>query len=620
MLNRTAWWQYGFLLMLAVFSVIYALPSLYGERQAVEVALSESTRVLPDVALRDVQSQLKSAHIAFQGATLAGRSIFVTFNNHVQQLKAHDVLQAKWHDQAHVALALRPRAPAWFARMGAHPIKLGLDLRGGVHFLLDVDVDAVVNAKVRGDLQELKLQLRDKHVRYDRIVLQAGHAMVLHLKREGEVDQVQALLSTHFRDYDAAPERQPRVVRLVLKRAAYQALVEQVIGQNITTLVHRVNELGVSEAVVQQQGMRHISVDLPGIQDVARAKALIGKTATLRFQLVDSQHELAEALAGDIPVGSRLYYDENKQPILLNERVILAGRSITNASVGADEYGRPDVQIALGGGGESLFYQTTANNIGERLAVIYVEMRPEKRMAKGKLVTVYQKHEVVLSAPVIHAALGNQFIITSGGFTQASAQQLALLLRSGAFAAPVSIVEERTVGPSLGAENIHKGMMSLVVGSLLVVVFMALYYRVFGLIANVALLLNVVLIIAVLSVLGATLTLAGMAGIVLTVGMAVDANVLIYERIREELRLGQAVQSAIKLGYDRAFITIVDSNVTTLIVALILFALGSASVKGFAVTLIVGLLASMITAIVLTRAIVNAVYGSRSCKRISIGI
>ena len=617
MLNRTPWWQYILLIVLVLASVVYAVPSFYGEDPAVEMAFTNTSGADLTAAQQRVAEQLTQQHLAYHKVMIEDHRMVVAFDDNDQQLAAYTFL-ASAYEGHQVALALRARAPAWFAEVGAHPIKLGLDLRGGVHFLLDVDVDAVVRAKMDGDVQDLKRDMRAKNIRYSTLKVMAGNRIAIALQQASDLPKVKQLLAKRHQDYQWLAD-QKKSYQLQLTQAAYQALSQRVISQNMSTLTNRVNELGVAEAVVQQQGAKHISVDLPGIQDVARAKELLGKTATLRFQLVDESHDLAAALRGDVPLGSRLYEGQNKQPILLKEQVILTGKSITNASTGIDQGGQPDVQISLGGGGESSFYQATAKNIGKRLAVIYVETKAQKHQVDGKVQVSYKQVETVISSPVINAALGNQFIIT-GRFTQQEVQQLALLLRSGSFAAPVSIIEERTVGPSLGAANIQKGMLSLVVGSLLVVVFMALYYRLFGLLADIALCLNVLFIVSILSVLEATLTLAGMAGIVLTVGMAVDANVLIYERIREELRLGRGVQMAIKLGYERALVTIVDSNVTTLIVAIILFALGSASVKGFAVTLTVGLLASMVTAIVLTRSMVNALYGGKRLDRISIGI
>ena len=616
-MNRTPLWQSILLGALILLAALYALPSFYGEYPAVEVAFSRQT--VPAQLVQQTARILQQQRVACNNISRRGQSIIVACSHAEAQLRARDVLSAYWGDRAQVALALRSRAPNWLTTLGAHPMKLGLDLRGGVHFLLDVDVNAVLSARMLGDVKSIKQDMRQAHLRYRSVAIgREGNVIELKVAKPADLVKARSLLAPKMPDYDISTT-DAKTLTLKFPLPRHDQLVQRVITQNMTTLTNRVNELGLSEAVVQQQGKRNISVDLPGIQNIARAKSLIGKTATLRFQLVDEQHSLASALEGQIPLGSQIAYDQGNQPILLQESAILTGESITGATTGTDEYGRPNVNVFLGGGGEALFYHATAKNVGKRLAVVYVETKPERVMLKGRPVTRYRKHETVISVAVIQQALSNQFTIT-GQFTNEQTQQLAMLLRSGSFAAPVSIIQEQTVGPSLGKENIQKGILSIEVGSILVVVFMMLYYRLFGLVADIALLVNIIFIVAALSLLGATLTLAGMAGIVLTVGMAVDANVLIYERIREELRAGHGAQKAIQVGYERAFVTIVDSNVTTLIVALILFALGSASVKGFAVTLTIGLIASMITAICLTRIIINTIYGGKRVKKLSIGI
>lgn len=614
MMNRTPWWQVIALGLLVVVSLVYALPSLFGERPSVEMSFhhqNATPMVLP------VKKVIRASSLSYVKVVADGHRLVVICPDDQVQLKIRDLLSERWSNEAQVALAMQPKAPAWLLALGAHPINLGLDLRGGVHFLLDVNVDAVVRARLNGVVDGVKQSLRQKHVRYTHVSADSKHGFQVVLLPKSNASYVETVLENAFPDYVVTS--QAHIVTGHLKQDAYQQIAKQVIAQNMTTLTNRVNELGLSEAVIQQQGMNHISVDLPGIQDIARAKSLIGKTATLRFQMVDEEHSLGAAVEGQVPLGSHVYYKKNGQPVLLKDPIILSGQSITGATTGTDQMGQPDVNVFLGGGGEARFYRETSKNIGKLMAVVYVEMKPQHVMKDGKPAVVYHKHESVISVATIQSALSNQFQIT-GHFSVQEANELAMLLRSGSFAAPVAIVQESTVGPSLGQANIDKGVLSLEVGSLVVVVFMLIYYGFFGLVADLALMLNVVLIVAVLSVLGATLTLAGMAGIVLTVGMAVDANVLIYERIREELRLGRDVQTAIQTGYERAFVTIVDSNVTTLIVALILFALGSASVKGFAVTLSVGLVASMVTAISFTRAIINARYGGKSVDRISIGM
>jgi preprotein translocase subunit SecD len=449
------------------------------------------------------------------------------------------------------------------------------------------------------------------------------HGISLTFANKKTAKQAQTLLTHRFHDYafHTLRYRGQWVINAIMPQAAMTKITDYTIDQAMSILRNRVNELGVSEAVVQRQGKHHISVDLPGIQDTARAKELIGKTASLRFQLADTKHDVTAALNGAVPANSRIYYDEHKRPVLLKNDIILKGSAITYA-IALFREGRAAVNIRLGGGGESLFHRITAEHIGQPLAVIYTEIKPEKKLINGKTITIHKKHERVISLATIQSALGNNFDIT-GLHNLKYAQNLALLLRSGALAAPVDIIEELTIGPSLGKANIDKGIYSLLIGSLIVIVFMALYYRLFGLVADLALLLNIVFIMAILSILGATLTLPGIAGIVLTVGMAVDANVLINERIREELRHGMSALASIQAGYDKAFSTIVDANVTTLIVAVVLFSLGSGSVKGFAITLIIGLLASMITSIFFTRAVINLIYNARhkkAPKKISIGI
>jgi preprotein translocase subunit SecD len=387
----------------------------------------------------------------------------------------------------------------------------------------------------------------------------------------------------------------------------------------MNTLRNRVNELGVSEAIVQRQGANHISVDLPGIQDTARAKEMIGKQATLKFQMVDVDRDAeSAAISGDVPLGSKLYTYEGRH-VLLKDRIILQGDSITYAAASYSQEGRPSVNVHLGGGGEGIFHRVTSENIGKPMAVVYIEPKTEQQIVDGKVVTVTHSTEKVINVATIQSALGNNFEIT-GLANEKFARDLALLLRSGALVAPVNIVQELTVGPSMGKANIHKGLISVVVGFIFVVLFMAFYYQIFGLIADMALLLNLIFIVAILSILGATLTLPGIAGMVLTVGMAVDSNVLIYERIREELRGGMSIQASIYAGYERAFTTIVDSNVTTLIVAIVMFALGTGPIKGFAVVLTIGLMTSMLTSIVFTRAVVNFLYGRKNVKKLAIGM
>jgi preprotein translocase subunit SecD len=538
------------------------------------------------------------------------------------QLKASDVLKAALGNDYVIALNLAPRTPKWLQRFGAMPMKLGLDLRGGVHFLIAVDTNNIVKTRQEGDMRNISDQLRSQMIRYANIAISSTtpNSIAIQFRDTENLNKAKDYLTSQLPDYLFTTAKENGGLQLIgtLTQPALIKMNDYALDQTISILNNRINELGVSEAAVQRQGSNQVSVDLPGIQDTARAKDLIGKTATLRFQLVDVQHDIQAATAGNVPFGSRLYQYSGQSILLLNQ-VILRGSSITYATAAVGQNGRPTVQVTLGGGGENLFQQATAANIGKPLAVVYVETVAQPQMIDGKLVTQQQQIEKVISVATIQSALGNNFEITNLDSMQ-YAQNLALLLRSGSLVAPVQFIQERTIGPSLGKANIQMGVLSVEIGTALVVLFMAFYYRLFGLVADLALVLNIIFIIAILSVLGATLTLPGIAAIVLTVGMAVDANVLINERIREELRNGASPQASIQTGYARAFSTIVDANVTTLIVALILFALGSGSVKGFAVTLIIGLLTSIVTAIFFTRGVINLIYGGRTVKSLSIGI
>lgn len=617
MLNRYPLWKYLLLVGMTVIALVYAVPNVFGDDPAVQVSVKGGVEIDQGVPAKTKQVLATYGIRYLSVDDVHDNEFLVRFFNTNDQLKARDVIKATLGKDYIVALNLAPRTPAWLTALGARPMKLGLDLRGGVNFLLKVDTDAVIKARQEGDVQNMASELREQQVRYVTVPRVAGGKIQIHLKDTDAQQKAFSLLGSAFPDYTFERGDQFSVVG-ELKPAAIDHIVNYSVEQNMNTLGNRVNELGVSEAIVQRQGRDQISVDLPGVQDTARAKDLIGKTATLRFQLVDVEHNLQSAVAGVVPLGSRLY-DYDGAPVLLRNQAILTGNSITYATAAMGRDGRPSVSIRLGGGGESLFSRMTAENIGNPLAVVYVETVSDTQMANGHPVVVSQEIERVINVATIRSALGNSFEIT-GLSDSRYAQNLALLLRSGALTAPVSIIQERTVGPSLGAANIEKGVMSVLVGSALVFLFMIAYYRMFGVVADIALLLNIVFIIAVLSVLGATLTLPGIAGIVLTVGMAVDANVLINERIREELRNGMSPQAAIHAGYDRALSSIVDANVTTLIVAIILFSLGSGAVKGLAVTLSIGIVLSMVTAIFFTRGLVNLIYGGRTVEQLSIGI
>lgn len=617
MLNRYPAWKYVLIGLMILLGVIYAVPNLYGEDPSIQISAKAGASVGPAVTTQ-VENSLETNKLSYLSMGIQSKdSLLVRFSDTDNQLKARDFIKDALGDNYIVALNLAPKTPHWLASLGANPMKLGLDLRGGVHFLLAVDVQSIVEARQQGDVRNFGNALRGADLRYTQILTVKPNGLLVSFKNPSDVAKAVDLLSTSYPDY-LFKARGSSQLLASFKAVALTKIDRYAVDQTMSILRNRINELGVSEPIVQQQGKDQVSVDLPGIQDTARAKDLLGKTATLKFQLVDDVNDPQAAVSGSVPYGSSLYYYQGR-PYLLKNQVILSGDSITDASSGFGENGRPNVNISLGGGGEELFANETADNIGKGLAVVYVETKLDRQMVNGKPVMTRTKQEKVINVATIQSALGGSFQIT-GLESVDYAQNLALLLRSGALAAPVDIISERTIGPSLGKANIEKGVLSLEIGSIAVILFMALYYGVFGLIADMALLLNIVLILAILSILGATLTLSGIAGIVLTVGMAVDANVLIYERIREELRNGNSVQASIATGYSRAFMTIVDSNVTTLIVALVLFAIGSSSVKGFAITLTIGIVASMITSIFFTRAIVNWWFGGKSMKQLPIGI
>lgn len=618
--NRYSVWKYCLILLVIFAAFVYAAPNIYGEFPSVQI-MGANGALVDNRTLELTNNALQSAGISYQDAIFQDQTLLYRFNSTDVQLKAKDVIQQSLGDSYLVALNLSPATPAWLKSIGAAPMKLGLDLRGGVHFLLQVDVDSVMQQRVEGDLRGIGQALRDERVRYSGINRTNQNSVVIQFRDEAAVDNAYSFVSRRYTEFVWEKGEQKGVFLLTgtLSPSSLQAARQDTLEQAMNTLRNRVNELGVSEAIVQQQGATRVSVDLPGIQDTAEAKNILGKTATLEFRMVDTEHDSALAASEGIAPPDTRVYNYHNQPALLKNQIILRGSSIVTASSGFGEDGRPNVQVRLNGSGESLFTKATAENIGKPMAVVYVEVKSTPKMENGKQVITYQTQRNIISIATIQSALGSNFQI-SGLNSQNEARTLALLLRAGALPAPVTIIEERQVGPSLGKQNIRMGVMSVEVGMGLVIIFMALYYGIMGIIADIALVLNLVLMVAVLSLLGATLTLPGIAGIVLTVGMAVDANVLIFERIREELRRGMGVQASIHAGYERAFVTILDANITTLIVMMILFSLGSGSIKGIAITVSIGLITSMFTAITGTRAIVNLLYGRRSINNISIGI
>ncbi|TYA01283.1 protein translocase subunit SecD [Vibrio cholerae] len=617
MLNRYPLWKYLMVMLTIAVAALYALPNIYGEDPAIQITGARGASV--DMSTLDaVTDALNKAQLSQKSIALENGSILVRFNDTDTQISARDIISEALGKDKIVALNLAPSTPDWLESIGAAPMKLGLDLRGGVHFLMEVDMDAAMEKLVSQQEEAFRSDLRDEKIRY-RAIRPLSDAVEVTLRDAEQLAQTKLLLESKHRDMTFTTSESDGRFVLVAKftEARLQEIRNYAVEQNITILRNRVNELGVAEPLVQRQGATRIVVELPGVQDTARAKEILGATATLEFREVDDKADLAAAAAGRAPAGSEIKFDRNGRPVVLKKRVILGGSSITDASSSADEYSRPQVNISLDSEGGNKMSAFSKKNIGKLMATVFAEYKDSgKRSPEGKVILT--KHEEVINQATIQSALGRNFRIT-GIDSPAEAHNLALLLRAGALIAPISIVEERTIGPSMGQQNIDMGIQACIWGMVAVMLFTVLYYRKFGMIANIALMANLVLIIGVMSMIpGATMTLPGIAGIVLTVGMAVDANVLIFERIREELREGKNPQQAIHQGYANAFSTIADANITTLITAIILFAVGTGAIKGFAVTLSIGILTSMFTAIVGTRCIVNLLYGGKRINKLSI--
>ncbi|GAB6139636.1 protein translocase subunit SecD [Methylosoma difficile] len=616
MQNHFPLWKNLLILSVFIISLIYSLPSLYGEDPSVQISSVNSQKLGQD-KVAEVEAAIKAAGVTAKAFEFKDDRILVRMNNTDDQLKIADLLRDQLGKSMTVALNLAPTTPAWLRAIGAQSMYLGLDLRGGVHFLLEVDMDAAVKQAEERYVDDVRLALRNEKIRYLGVVKDSGYIKVT---LKGPEDKA-GLLSLLDKDFHLTldvkePEEQDQVW-LKISELQEKEIRKLAVSQNMTALRNRVNELGVAEPVIQQQGESRIVVQLPGVQDTTRAKEILGTTATLEYRLVDVEHDVMKAVEGHPPVGSRLYYDKNGGPILLDKRIIVTGDQIVDASSGMDEDGRAAVFISLDGAGAAKMGKLTQANVGKPMAVVFIEYKVETKTVNGEKVRHKEKVEKVISVATIQGVFSKRFQ-TTGLDSPQEARNLSLLLRAGALAAPVDIVEERTVGPSLGQDNINKGFQSFIVGFALVVLFMAVYYKLFGMIANMALAFNVVIVVSILSMLQATLTLPGIAGIILTVGMSVDANVLIFERIKEEIRAGNAPQTAIFIGYEKAFATIIDSHVTNLVVAIVLFAFGTGSVKGFAVTLIIGILSSMFTAVTGTRMVINWIYGSRRVEKLSI--
>ena len=628
MRNHTPWWKWLIIVVVIVPGAFYALPNLFGDDPGIQMRGVRGAR-LGTAELGEVQKVLESSEVKYKSAVLDDRGIRVRFETTDVQLQARDLLESRLASGTTIALTLLPAAPDWLSQVGALPMYLGLDLRGGVHFLLEVDMQSAVRRAEDRYVADLRSTLREAKIRYQKVGRDGSGGITVVLRDPAvladAVDEIrQTLPGLVVAD---AKDSADGALRMRLSDNEVEELSQFALEQNITALRNRVDELGVAEPVIQRQGDRRIVVQLPGVQDTARAKRILGRTATLEMMMVDEEHSLDAALSGKVAPGSKIFRFRDGQPILLKKRVIYSGENIVDAAASIDtQSGGAIVSITLDAIGARVNQKITGKNIGKRMAVLYIESKStiktdvngmSMKGADGRVIRVKQRIEEVITAPVIRDQLGKRFQI-EGLDSVDEARDLSLMLRAGSLAAPVEIIEERTVGPSLGQANIDQGFQSVIIGFALVLVFMAIYYRVFGLFANVALALNLVMIVAVLSLLQATLTLPGVAGIVLTVGMAVDANVLIFERIREELRNGNTPQASIHTGYERALSTIVDANLTTLIAAIVLFNFGTGPIKGFAVTLSIGILTSMFTAIVLTRALVNFFFGGRRLKDLAI--
>ncbi|RIZ65157.1 MAG: protein translocase subunit SecD [Methylococcales bacterium] len=615
MQNHYPLWKNILILFVFGIGIIYSLPTLYGEDPSVQVSSTQSDTISQGQAGK-MEADLKAMGVALKAFEYTDGRVLARFNNTDDQLKAADSLRDSLGNNVTVALNLAPTTPQWLRVLHANAMYLGLDLRGGVHFLLEVDMDAAVKQAEDRYNDDLRLALRNEKIRYQSVAKDNGYLKIT-LNSADDKASLFTLLNKDFRTLEITEPENKSQVWLKISVKEERELKKNAVAQNMTTLRNRVNELGVAEPVIQQQGENRIVVQLPGVQDTTRAKEILGTTATLEYRLVDVEHDVQQAVAGRVPVGSRLYYERKGAPILLDRRIIVTGDQIVDASSGVDQDGRPSVNISLNGVGAAKMAKTTQVSVGKPMAVVFIEYKIDTKIVNGEKVRHKEKVEKVINVATIQGVFSKRFQ-TTGLDSPQEARNLSLLLRAGALAAPVDIVEERTVGPSLGQDNIDKGMLSFVVGFALVVLFMAVYYRLFGMIANFALAFNVVIVVAILSMLQATLTLPGIAGIILTVGMSVDANVLIFERIKEEIKNGNTPQSAIFAGYDKAFATILDSHFTNLVVAVVLFAYGTGSVKGFAVTLIIGILSSMFTAITGTRMVINWVYGNRRIEKLSI--
>ena len=612
-MNRYPVWKYAILVVALLVGVIYTLPNFFGEAPAVQVSSAKSSVKVDEGVLTRVDSALQAASLSPDVLSLEGNSVRARFNTPDEQLKAKDVIERALvtdpADPAYiVALNLVSRSPQWLTSLGANPMYLGLDLRGGVHFMLQVDMQAALTKRAESLAGDLRTMMRDKNIRHGGIS-RDGQAIEVRLRDEASMTAARNLITDQFPDLQVAEVGTGADGRLraTIKPESLRKVQEQALKQNITTLHNRINELGVAEPVIQQQGLDRIVVQLPGVQDTAKAKDILGRTATLEVRLVDESSEgrAAEMGTGNVPFGSERYLDRSGNPVIVKKQVILTGENLTDAQPGFDSQTQePTVNLVLDAKGARIFKDITRENINKRMAIILFEK------GKGEVVT----------APVIRSEIGGGRVQISGRMTTTEANDTSLLLRAGSLAAPMGVIEEYTIGPSLGADNIERGINSVVWGFIVIAIFMCVYYHLFGVFSTVALGVNVLLLMAILSMLQATLTLPGIAAMALAIGVAIDSNVLINERIREELRAGLSPQAAIHAGYDRAWATILDSNLTTLIVGLSLLAFGSGAVRGFAVVHCIGIATSMFSAVFFSRGLANLWYGrQKKLKSVSIG-
>ncbi|MBC7193203.1 protein translocase subunit SecD [Marinobacter sp.] len=619
MLNKYPLWKNLVILVALAIGFVYALPNLFPDDYAIQITGARSSTDVSERILERAVGALEAAGIEVKQSSLQGRDALIRLRSSEAQVRARPIVQNALGSDYLVALNMAASTPGWLRSLGAGPMKLGLDLRGGVHFLLEVDMETAVQQRLEAMSGQIKRELREQRIRYrGGDVIEGEPKIDLTFRSEEDRDKAFDLIRDNYNQFllEETTDGETFELILTMSEAEIQSIRDYAIEQNLTTIRNRVNELGVAEPLVQRQGGNRIIVELPGVQDTAQAKRVLGATANLEFRLEARQ----DAASGDVETFS--FRDNPNRTARLQRDVIATGDNVANAQQAFDQNGQPQVNITMDSVGGDLMSRATRTAVGRRMAVVFIEYKTEtdQKVVNGEVITTEERvvEKGIISLATIQSMLGASFRIT-GLDSIPEAAELALLLRAGALAAPMYFVQERTIGPSLGQANIDAGMMSVALGFALVLIYMALYYRMFGIVANIALSLNLMLLIACMSILSATLTLPGIAGIVLTVGMAVDANVLIFERIKEELRAGVAPQLAINAGYSRAFVSIFDANITTLLVAVILFAMGSGPVKGFAVTLSLGILTSMFSGLMVSRSIVNFIYGGRKVRKLSIG-